>query len=260
MKVIFLIIIVSCIFPLSVSADQNVLLLRFGSGTKSEPFTHIDNNIVTGIYQEILYKALAPMGYEIEMHTYPPARVINAFEQGLIDLFPHLEVGDLVRFQNVPNSVVCPEILFSTKISLFVDRARSLDMKSGTPVTVGWLRYHRASSELLRQYFPGDVRFTYFNSYKPLVKSLVAGRIDAVVSSSPNFHANEKMLRVSVPIQEDNIFPSAKVRLGFSRLTLGDKAEFLSQEFCRRFVQMRKDGVIDKIISKYSDPSYFEYL
>ncbi len=249
-------------FPIGQKSDQQpehqAKVLRFASGTQSHPFTLVEGNDVSGIYKDILDSAFSHLGYKVSVTTHPPARVITELKNGGIDLFPHFEVGSLIKFQDIPNTVVCDKVLFSVKMSLF--SLHSLDKSNVESKTyrVGWVRYHYIPSELLEEYIPYPVSFSYTSSYSQLVKLLLAGRIEYVISAMPNFYSNYKRLGGDAEVLEENLFPSARVRLGFSTLTLGDEEKMISQSFCNQVGRMLEDGSIDRILSKYSRLEYFD--
>ncbi len=249
-------------FPIVQKADQRpehkAKVLRFASGTQSHPFTLIEGNDVSGIYKDILEEAFAGMGYKVSVTTHPPARVLTELKNGGIDLFPHFEVGSLIKFQDIPNTVVCNKVLFSVKMSLFSLRSLDKSKVEGKTYRVGWVRYHYIPSKLLEEYIPYPISFSYTSSYSQLVKLLLAGRVEYVISAMPNFYSNYKRLGGDAEVLEENLFPSAKVRLGFSILTLGDEAEIIKQAFCERVDYMLESGSINNILSKYSELDYFE--
>ncbi len=243
---------------ISSSSEQPLKVLRFASGTQSHPFTLIEGNTVTGIYKDILDNAFSHSGYKVSVTTHPPARVLTELKAGGLDLFPHFEIGSLIKFQNIPNTVVCDKVLFSVKMSLFSLRSLDKSKTDNKAYRVGWVRYHYIPSKLLEEYIPYPVSFSYTNSYSQLVKLLLAERVEYVISAMPNFYSNYKRLGGDADVFEENLFPSAKVRLGFSTLTLGDDAESINQLFCNQVGRMLEDGSIDRILSKYSKLEYFD--
>jgi ABC-type amino acid transport substrate-binding protein len=249
-------------FPIVQKAGQRpehqAKVLRFASGTQSHPFSLIEGNEVSGIYKDILDSAFSHLGYKVSVTTHPPARVLTELKNGGIDLFPHFEIGSLIKFQDIPNTVVCNKVLFSVKMSLFSLRSLDRSKVESKAYRVGWVRYHYIPSKLLEEYIPYPVSFSYTSSYSQLVKLLLAGRVEYVISAMPNFYSNYKRLGGDAEVLEENLFPSARVRLGFSTLTLGDEAKMISQSFCDQVGRMLEDGSIDRILSKYSKLEYFD--
>ncbi|BFM14797.1 hypothetical protein R50073_09800 [Maricurvus nonylphenolicus] len=237
--------------------DTSPQILRFASGTQSYPFTYIEDGEEQGIYKDLLELVATGSPYRVEVAAYPAGRVITALKNAEIDLFPHFEMGENIKFKDIPNTVVCEEPLFSVKMSLFsLAPVKNSTTNAGTS-NVGWMRYHYVDVERFSEYIPFEVNFLYAHSYPQLAKMLLANRVDYVISSVPNFYASYKALQGDAEVIEENIFPSATVTLGFSMNALGDKTEVISQQFCRQVGRLQDSGSIDKIIAKYSKLKYF---
>ncbi len=238
--------------------EHQTKVLRFASGTQSHPFTLIEEGKISGIYKDLLHEAFSSIGYQVKVTTFPPARVLTELKSGGIDIFPHFEIGSLIKFQDIPNTVVCSKVLFSVKMSLFSLQSQDTSRVKPNVYRVGWVRYHYIPSELLEDYIPYPVSFTYTGSYSQLVKLLLAKRVEYVISAAPNFYSNYKSLGGRDALHEENLFPSAAVRLGFSTLTLGEEAELVCRSFCAQLGRMLEDGSVNRILSKYSELEYFD--
>ena len=261
-QVVFLILVVIPGAQYAVGEAIGPQVLRFASGTQSEPFTHVEGDQVRGIYKDVLSAAFPKNDYRIEVTTFPPARVIWELKQGAIDLFPHFQADGILDYQKIPNTLVCDRVLFSVKMSLFnVKGMKQSALNEKRPIRVGWVRYHHIDTKDLDGYIPENAEVVYAKSYKQLVKMLIGGRVDYVVSSSPNFYANLQALAPDAVVEEQQqVLPSAVVRIGFSTLTLKAQTEGIRDYFCRALAEMHAKGVVDEIVSKYSHLNYFDPL
>lgn len=262
MRTIFLILMAIVCAQYAIGETLEPQILRFASGTQSEPFTRIEDDQVSGIYNDVLAAAFSDSDYRIKVTTFPPARVIWELKQGAIDLFPHLQADGILDYQQIPNTLVCDRVLFSVRMSLFNLQGMQQSASNGKrPTRVGWVRYHHIDTKDLDGYIPENAEVVYAKNYKQLVKMLVGGRVDYVVSSAPNFYANLQVLAPHAVVEEQqHVLPSAVVRIGFSTLTLKTETEKIRGYFCQALAAMHAKGVVDEIVSRYSHLNYFDPL
>lgn len=222
----------------------------FASPEELPPKIYTENGELKGTYIEIIREACKRLGVEAEFQQYPWARAVNLAKIGKVDaVFPPFKTPEREQFFYFP-----PEPVSVTRNVVFAPKGRHLVVKNLEDLkglTVG----------INDQYSYG----TQFDAFKPqlqldlslneelLIQKLVhksPRRIDVAAASEEAFKFMSQHRGLQDEFEEIYTISENRSYVAFSKAK-DPGAKELSENFGKTLQQMKKEGVVKKITSKY---------
>ena len=250
MKKIIYIILLSLISSLYA---KNLFLVTLDS----PPTGYLENNKATGSNVDIVTEALERLGHTVKIGFYPWKRALRMVEfgqaDGIIDAAYNFERA---RYMYFPKEEIYTEewYAFKKKNSILT---LNEDFSNAKDIKLGVARAFVYGGEIQKVIDSG--KFKYLDEGHnniANVKKLVAGRFDMFIGVKITIllHAKKTGDLEKIEIvkktgtDEDYLLNSSKTYLGFSKKRVNKE---LVQDFSKSIAQMKADGTIDLIRSKY---------
>lgn len=222
----------------------------FASPEDLPPKVFTENGELKGTYIEIIREVCKRLNIEAEFQQYPWARAVNLAKNGKVDaVFPPFKTPERDQIFYFP-----PEPVSVTRNVIFAPKNRQITVKTledlkGLVVGVN------------DQYSYGD-QFDGFKTQLQLDSSLneellmlklvhkSPRRIDVAAASEEAFKFMAQKRSLQDEFEEIYTISENASYVAFSKAK-GPEAKALSENFGKTLQQMKKEGVIKKIITKY---------
>jgi Bacterial extracellular solute-binding proteins, family 3 len=226
--------------------------------TEFKPWFYIEKHQKKGIVFDVITSASKSMEIEIETRVTPFLRTYAEVASGRADLklityINHQELNEYSQSMQVN-----PESLFE-----LVNVGMSLKSKNIQIISSEILNNYRLGGMLMMKSIysglaPLQTKMLTVSDNTALTKALLSDRIDIAISAHATLASAIKDLEVGNRVEVAYTFPAqAKISVGWSRASLGNRANLLSAQFDATLKEMKARGEIAEIISRYSDITHF---
>lgn len=217
---VFLITVTLFVFLSVSSAEQDVLLLVRGDGDWRPYEWEEEPGDYRGVHIDLVREAARQAGIELRIEQYPWPRAIHYFKNGNADglfyLFKNAERSEYTAFDD-------RNIISQAKLYVVVRKGFDFtfhgDLEELRALRVGVIRGFSYGASFVKKQDKLDLE--EFSSMAPMIRSLAAGRVDAVLVNYDNFifGFQEDPLFEEVDVLTPP-FDEISVYLGFSKTTV----------------------------------------
>lgn len=210
------------------------------------PYEFYQGTELVGIDVDIVREAASRLGKEVTFEERPWKRAMDEVREGQVDAIISLFKTDERQ-----------EFLYFPTENLSVEKVVIM-ANPDNPVSIGKLEDLRAHSiGVLPDYAYGEafdsmegLNKDVSNDNVSLIRKLVKGRTDVIVGNELVLKDLARSEGLAGKIETAYTLDEGKMYIGFSKAR-GEQAKALAEGFSKVLAEMRADGTIDRIMSKY---------
>ncbi|MDM8548831.1 transporter substrate-binding domain-containing protein [Desulfobacterales bacterium HSG2] len=242
-KLVSPLIIIVLLLPVNALAEK----LVFAVATGVQPYTIVEKGKITGMNVEIVLEACKRLGIEAELMPLSWARALKIIKKGGADaIFSGYRTKERTQFLYYPS-----EPINSLRVIIFA--------REGSETKVTRLEELKGKTVgLLRKYSYGEkfdkyqgVKRQLYNSVDELIKVLAKGRTDLIVAHEGIFRYRCKQENLQDRFEAVYVISDEPLYVAFSKKALGEKGSALAEKFSGALQQMKKEGLVQKIMERY---------
>lgn len=236
-------VVIGCFALVSTGFAETI---RVGIGLSKPPYIIQEKN--AGAEYEVVDRALALSGYDMQARYMPLLRISHELNAGSIDagmnMRAHMEIdgffSDVVmNYQNYA--------ITRADNGIYLKELGDLSDKR----VVAFHNAHRLLGDTFGKAIGKNDKYSEIANQALQVRMLAAGRVDVVIADFRIFlHFKKQMehdLKKSFDVTFHRLFPPTPYRLAF-------RSRLVRDEFDRGLEVLRKTGEYDHIIAKYISP------
>lgn len=232
---------------------QNSAPWRVATAT-IKPWFFFDETGGRGVVHDILNEVVKSMGHTTTLHSVPLRRISTELLRGRAELSILIIGEETLHYPEALTIGNAPILSFSVVgVSL---KSKKISINSLTQLKalhVGNIRLPYQVDAYLRQ----SSKHTAYNNTESLLKGLLSGRIDVATGAIPTLYDAAKKLGISQDIEVIYTLNKANMYLALSNKALGNNIESDIKKANKKIEEMKKNGRLAEIISKYSELMYF---
>lgn len=233
--------------------------LTYGIWPDAKPLNYQIHGRSTGVMADFLTEAVRRIGFDLKIKERPPSRIPAELVSG------HIDIAIYVQIQGVEVAVLSPSIARSTSpilsykldiIALTDSPIQIQDRSELNHYRIGYIRYMLIDRLLINYANFGEGAQKY-NNHPQIMKSLKSGRIDLALSPAPGTASVAEALDMTGQYRTVLPFSGVELYLMASRTSLKEQTGTILKQLDQTICEMKKEGILQKMISKHSDLKYF---
>jgi len=215
--------------------------------TEWSPYVIVENGKPTGIFIEIILEICKRLGIDPEFPILPWARCIKYMQDGTSDaILGPKKTDERLEFMYFPSEPLYMEklvIIAKKESNIKADKLDDLNGKK-----IGVVRDYSYGSDFDK--YQGINKIVCDHD-EQLMKIFEAGRVETAVGDEGNLKFIAKKIGITVPLETVYVLTEAPNYIAFSKKAPGDKGKVLAEKFSDTLRQLREEGFIKKVESKY---------
>jgi len=219
-----------------------------------KPWVYFDDSGARGIVYDILNTMAQGMGHTITLRPVPLRRTYTELLSGNAEL--SIIIIDDKTLHYPEDLTVGDKPIFSFSVVAVSLKSKEISINSLAQLKalrVGNIRLPPQVDTYIRE----NSAHTAYNDPSSLLKGLLSDRIDVATTAMPVLFDAAKSLGVSRKLEVVYTLDQASMYLALSNKALGKKVKLDIKQANQEIRNMKEDGRLAEIISKYSDLSYF---
>jgi len=228
----------------SIEANEREFLLVLGN---YPPYEYEDQNAFKGIHVDILREAFKRLGFQIRLEILPWKRMLKTAETGRSKAVFSLTITeDRLRYLCFPSESLSTvtSALFARKNSGFkIDELNELDNRS-----IGIIESYTYGEEFDQL---SSLHKVNCKDEKEQVLMLSKERVDLVAAEEAPFFFVARKLGLDKDFEKIHTLSEHSLYIGFSKRALGKRCESVVRSFNKVLKEMRAEGIVRKISSRY---------
>ncbi len=244
MKKLIIVLVVAMMFPATGVMAEKVV---FGTLSDIPPDVFEKDGKPAGCDVEIIRAVCQRMGVEPEIRLAPPKRLFKYLGEGSIDgtfLLRKTEKREAILYYHSEAVMIKKMTIFARKESNF--KINTLDDLEGKTISVIGGYSYKPEFEKLE-----GVKKVPCSNEEQQVKTLDKARMDCAVAVELTFRFFSKKLGLKDKFEAVHAMNEVPVYAAFSK-AIGPKGKDLAEKFNKALLELKAEGVIDKILDNYT--------
>lgn len=218
------------------------------------PWAYRENKQIKGISYDIIKSICNDIGVTLNIELLPARRIQQMLYSGEIDIASSIFNN---KTSNNENLFFDNESFFQYPVSIITLKKTHMSIRTIEDLYIYRVGHILVSKEIESKILPNHQNRFNFHSMEALTKSLISGRVDAIIAAPAEIFPFIKQFNIETQVK---IWPT-KHSMGsypvWSIRGILSKKPAIRTKFIASLKKHKRDGVIRDILKKHSNLQYF---